>query len=86
MRNAKKTKPEWPEAFHYVNKSKAFDPPSLFAKALSKTIPIREDQTRLLDIGCGSGIIGIYSRQNRQVPRNYSSFPCQPHVFDQKAQ
>lgn len=35
--------------------------PSQFPRALAKTIPIQPGVTRLLDIGCGSGVIGIYS-------------------------
>ena len=34
--------------------------PSQFSEALARTIPIQAGKTRLLDIGCGSGIIGIY--------------------------
>lgn len=60
MKITKKPKPEWPKAFHYISVSDIFDPPSLFAKTLSDTIPIRKGKTKLLDIGCGSGIIGIY--------------------------
>lgn len=49
--------PEWwePIIAHYGSGK-----PSRFAEALVTTIPIEEDETRLLDIGCGSGIIGIY--------------------------
>lgn len=35
--------------------------PSQFAEAFARTIPIEAGQTRLLDIGCGSGVIGIFS-------------------------
>lgn len=35
--------------------------PSRFASALAQTLPIEAHVTRLLDIGCGSGIQGIYS-------------------------
>jgi len=35
--------------------------PSQFPEALVRTIPIESGKTRLLDIGCGSGIIGIFS-------------------------
>lgn len=35
--------------------------PSRFASALAQTLPVEPHVTRLLDIGCGSGIQGIYS-------------------------
>jgi methylase of polypeptide subunit release factors len=35
--------------------------PSQFPRALARNIPIQPGVTRLLDIGCGSGVIGIYS-------------------------
>lgn len=35
--------------------------PSPFAKAMAETIPIEAGKTKLLDIGCGSGIIGLYA-------------------------
>jgi len=35
--------------------------PSSFAKAMAETIPIEAGKTKLLDIGCGSGIIGLYA-------------------------
>lgn len=50
----------WPEASKFVSETSYFEPPSLFAKAMSETIPIEANKTRLLDIGCGSGIVGIY--------------------------
>jgi len=50
----------WQQASDYISPLSVFDPPSLFAKAMSDTIPIEPGSTRLLDIGCGSGIIGIY--------------------------
>lgn len=36
------------------------DQPSRFARTMAQTIPIDKGVTKLLDIGCGSGIIGIY--------------------------
>jgi methylase of polypeptide subunit release factors len=48
----------WPEAADFVKWKGQFDPPSLFAKALVKTIPIEPNKTRLLDLGCGTGVIG----------------------------
>ncbi len=51
---------QWPEAGKYVSPISVFDPPSLFAKILSETVPIEPGKTRLLDIGCGTGIVGIY--------------------------
>jgi methylase of polypeptide subunit release factors len=48
----------WPEAADFVKWTGQFDPPSLFARALVKTIPIEANKTRLLDLGCGTGPIG----------------------------
>ncbi len=50
----------WQQASNYISPISVFDPPSLFAKTMSETIPIEPGSTRLLDVGCGSGIIGIY--------------------------
>jgi methylase of polypeptide subunit release factors len=51
---------QWPEASKYISSISVFDPPSLFTKTISEIIPIKSGFTRLLDIGCGCGIIGIY--------------------------
>jgi methylase of polypeptide subunit release factors len=51
---------EWVEASDYISEVGSSDWPSVFAKAMAETIPIEAGKTRLLDIGCGSGIIGIY--------------------------
>jgi methylase of polypeptide subunit release factors len=50
----------WPEAFEYVSSYSYFDPPSLFTKTMAETIPIEERTDKLLDVGCGTGIVGIY--------------------------
>lgn len=50
---------EWPQARRYVGDAGGH-PPSYFAKVLAETIPIERGKTRLLDIGSGSGIIGIF--------------------------
>jgi methylase of polypeptide subunit release factors len=57
----KEKKWEWLEARAYTGIIGDFDPPSFFAEVMAETIPIRANATRLLDIGCGTGIIGIYS-------------------------
>lgn len=41
--------------------------PSRFAFTLAQTLPIEPNVTRLLDIGCGSGIQGIYSLIEKQA-------------------
>lgn len=41
--------------------------PSQFAATFARTLPIEAGKTRFLDIGCGSGIIGIYSLMAKQV-------------------
>jgi methylase of polypeptide subunit release factors len=41
--------------------------PSQFASAFARTIPIAAGETRLLDVGCGSGIIGIYCLMEKQA-------------------
>lgn len=41
--------------------------PSRFAFALAQTLPIEPNVTRLFDIGCGSGIQGIYSIIEKQA-------------------
>ena len=56
----------WIEAMKYVTET-CGQPPSLFAKTLCETIPIEPQKTRLLDVGCGSGIIGIYCLVNRDA-------------------
>lgn len=42
-------------------------PPSLFAKTLCRTIPIEPGKTRLFDIGCGCGIIGIFCLMEKKA-------------------
>jgi SAM-dependent methyltransferase len=59
MRPANGERWEWPEAQRYV-RDVCGNPPSYFAKVLAQTVPIERGKTRLLDIGSGSGIIGIY--------------------------
>jgi methylase of polypeptide subunit release factors len=51
---------DWPDARAYVSPISFFDPPSYFAENLCKTIPPKSGNRRLLDVGCGSVIIGIY--------------------------
>jgi hypothetical protein len=51
---------EWLEAKAYTSIVGDFDPPSHFAEAMAETVPINPGETRLLDIGCGCGIIGVY--------------------------
>jgi methylase of polypeptide subunit release factors len=58
---------EWPEAKELLSEPSGFDPPSLFAKALAEAIPIEPHTTRLLDIGCGRGIIGLYCLAKRNA-------------------
>lgn len=51
---------EWPEAKRYTPFLGGFDAPSLFAKTTAHEVRIRRGKTRVLDIGCGTGILGIY--------------------------
>ena len=52
---------EWMEADRYIKlNGNVFPAPSQFAKALAEGLPTNPN-TVLLDVGCGSGIIGIYS-------------------------
>ena len=70
MRPRPKTNPkawEWPEAADYISNVSFFAPPSLFAKTLAQTIPIEAQRTRLLDLGSGSGIIGLYCLVAKQA-------------------
>ncbi len=41
--------------------------PSLFAEVTTQGIPIQEGKTRLLDIGCGPGTIGIYGLMEKKA-------------------
>jgi methylase of polypeptide subunit release factors len=52
---------EWSEARSFVSETAEFDPPSLFAKVLCETMPVERGATRMIDVGCGTGIIGIFS-------------------------
>jgi methylase of polypeptide subunit release factors len=56
----------WREALTYVTETGG-SAPSLFAETISKTLPIEPGKTRLLDIGCGSGIIGLYTLVKRKA-------------------
>jgi hypothetical protein len=58
---------EWPRARNYVFTRSKFDPPSLFAKAACEFVPVVPGKTRLLDIGCGRGIIGLYCLAERKA-------------------
>jgi len=49
----------WPQASDYI-RSDGGHPPSRFAQALAEAIPVVPRSTRVLDIGCGSGIVGLY--------------------------
>jgi SAM-dependent methyltransferase len=51
---------DWLGPCDYVAELGRSDRPSRFAETMAKTIPIEPNKTRLLDIGCGCGIIGIY--------------------------
>jgi len=55
---------KWQQILELIGKSNFFDPPSLFAKTLSETLPIGE---RIIDIGCGTGVIGLYCLLHRQA-------------------
>ncbi|WP_050025069.1 methyltransferase [Verrucomicrobium sp. BvORR034] len=50
----------WPQAWSYVRPSSSLPAPSRFAQVLAEALPTDASAT-LLDIGCGSGIIGIFS-------------------------
>lgn len=55
---------EWPEAKEYVLETGG-NPPSPFSRHLAESIQITPGVTRLLDLGCGSGIIGIHCLMNK---------------------
>lgn len=59
----------WPEAHKYISNTSWFDPPSLFAKTMAYSLPIASGQTRLLDLGCGSGIIGLYALVEKKAAK-----------------
>lgn len=50
---------QWPEAGNYVFETGGHAP-SLFAKTLCEWLPIQPRETRLLDVGCGCGIVGLF--------------------------
>lgn len=50
---------EWPEAFDYISETGG-PCPSYFSRTFAEEVPIKAGETRFLDIGCGSGIIGIF--------------------------
>ncbi|HWH60020.1 MAG TPA: methyltransferase [Terriglobales bacterium] len=50
---------EWPEVQSLVGS--IYDPPSFFAKATAETLPIQPGKTRILDVGCGRGVIGLWA-------------------------
>ena len=51
----------WEEAEVYVKDlAPLFPKPSVFSRALAEALPINSE-TRLLDVGCGSGIVGIFA-------------------------
>ncbi len=54
MRNYK-----WSQAHNYISETGGHSP-SCFSQTFAETVPIESGKTRLLDIGCGSGIIGIF--------------------------
>ena len=51
---------DWRGARAYVSSISFFDAPSYFAETLCAAIPPKHGRRRLLDVGCGSGIVGIY--------------------------
>lgn len=51
---------EWPGAKTYIRTLGGFDRPSCFAKTLTERIAELPGERRILDTGCGTGIIGIY--------------------------
>lgn len=51
---------DWRGAGAYVSQISFFDTPSYFAENLCKALPTGRGGQRLLDIGCGSGIIGLF--------------------------
>ena len=51
---------DWRGAGAYVSQISFFDRPSYFAENLCKALPAKRGGQRLLDIGCGSGIIGLF--------------------------
>lgn len=59
-----KTPTEWWEP--YVNDC-GVEEPSQLAQVLAETMPVVEPARRLLDIGCGSGIIGLYCLMEKKA-------------------
>jgi len=51
----------WPEAFTYISRFGFLDAPSHFAKVICTTLPIHPEKAKIIDIGCGSGIVGLYA-------------------------
>jgi methylase of polypeptide subunit release factors len=50
----------WPEAETHLREVGDV-PPNCFTRALAENLPIEAGSTRLIDVGCGNGIIGIYA-------------------------
>lgn len=61
LRGKAKPKPtDWRGAKRYISVNSFFDTPTYFSEWLCKNMPVATGKKRLLDVGCGSGIVGIY--------------------------
>jgi len=58
---------EWPGAKKYIREIGNFDPPSYFARTVTKTIANLPGKRSVLDIGCGTGIIGCFCLVTRKA-------------------
>lgn len=51
---------DWQDSRNYISFCSFFSTPTYFSECLCKGMPSAGGRGRLLDIGCGSGIVGIY--------------------------